>query len=470
MIAVILVFAFYKNIDLAFNPHIAPRKVTKIPIEGTWAVDKYVFIGNSQLSEEEAKKKIGKKAIFNPEEVYFNNSICRNPSFKVKVVESDDYFWNNFKIKPDLLGIKEAKVKVVTVSSNNNFFYDYIQINDNLILQGSDGMMLFFTKEGSQLNNSGLNHVDEKNSRVIISKAQKEIISKSGLLLGLKYKNDSTEGCSYRTIWIRSAYGKVSPILETKDIILPRKSGFWKIGVEKKSEQGINRDVLWGIPVDNSPTNSISKVKVRDIPKTSNEILFVGNEYISLDNEEMYIQNGEKRVKKNYFSVIPIDNINGSKVDFSKAFSEDAGDMLKKSADMYLKKLNSNMNDVDRKELETNWSVSRRSGRWILRGRLPYGDFDIIYATPKILTTYDDLYPSFNIIKDKVPEVVDVYTSPNKDFIVVLTQIKLKVFLLNNGTIGDLKMEIDLNENENVIMSQWATGSYVDEWGKIFTK
>ncbi len=468
LLFIIVLFSIYKNLDLSLNPQIEARKIENVPLQGTWIANKYVFLGNAELSDKDAKNLLGKKAEFNSMEVHFDNEVCKNPDFKVKMVDSKDYFWNNFSVKPSNLGINEEKIKIITVTSGENFFDEYIQINNNYIMKNHDGIMMFFKKYGVNINDSSF---DEKliksNNKIERSKLQKEITSKSGMLLGLKSKDNKNGGYTYRTLWISSNYNKLDPSMEMENLFVPRKNGFWKIGVDKINSNGVKRDSLWGIPLNKN--NLKDKITTKDSSELliNNSIMFVGNEYISLDNEDLY-KNDEKN-KFNYFSVLPIDNISGDKIKFSKILGNNNEDILTKSASLHLKRLNSNQN-IDKEELETNWTIIRRNGRWVLRGKIDSNSFDILFDTPKVLTTYDDLYVAFHTIKNKIPDLVDAYTSPNKDFIVALTKTNLLVLPINNKVIGDVKLNIELKQEEIPVMVQWATGSYVDEWKKLFYK
>ena len=37
-----------------------------------------------------------------------------------------------------------------------------------------------------------------------------------------------------------------------------------------------------------------------------------------------------------------------------------------------------------------------------------------------------------------------------------------------NNSIGKVEKSININENEQSVMAQWAVGPYVDKWDKIF--
>lgn len=439
---VALIFIFHKYINMSFSTQVLPVAIKSFPIEGRWVVTRCVLTDSSAASESNTKEFWNKEAIFSGEEVYFNNESCKNPNFKIKIVDTKSYFWDSFKVRPADLGISEKKVKVVTISSGNTFFDEYIQTNDNQIIKNSNGMLLFFTRQGTEVSELPGAH-EPKSSKVLMTKFQKDIVSKSGLLLGIKHKEEN--GYSYKTLWISSKYKNLDEIKEVKNLLVPRKNGFWEIGMDK--------NILWG----KSLNSSNSKYKSRTL--VNSEITFVGNEYISLDNKDSGLE------------VVAIDNLNGDNIAFSKAFGSDAGEALKKSAELFLKRLNKgNFNQTDMNYIEKNWAVIRRSGRWILRGRAESGDFDIAYATPSILTTYDDLYIPFNSIKKVVPDAVDAYASPNRDILVVVTNTNIKVFSINNKDIGKIKADIKLKDNESVVMGQWATGEYVEEWGKVVSK
>lgn len=462
VLAAVLVIVVYKNINISLNYPIVSRKTINLPIEGTWTVSKYVFTGDSTISDKEAEGMMNKKSSFNGKEVKLNGQVYSRPSFKVKVVDSEAYFKSNIKISQEYLGIHQKQVKVITVFSNNNLLDDFVQINSRLIMRYNDGIVFFLTKDGTSDDKVVLNNINRINYRADVPKKQKDVMSRSGLLLGLRSKDSYNGGYDYRTLWISSSYGKVMPIMERKNLFVPRKNGFWEIGVNKKYGQYGERDVVWGAPIIKSKPGSYkNKPVIRYMGNVNSQIMFLGTDFISLDNKEPKVK---------YFSVLPLDNLNGKGLAFSKVVKGDSNDMVKQSAEIYLGKINKPKDSVNFDNLSTNWAIQRRSGRWILRGRIRYGDFDIIYPiSNKLLTSYDDLYPSFNLIKKKVPEAKDAYTSPNRDFIVILTKSELRVYNLNDrGEIGELKSTFELKDSEKSIMSQWAVGKYIDEWNKLF--
>ena len=340
--------------------------------------------------------------------------------------------------------------------------------------------MLYFHKAKDSSDIHLYNKDKANNTKVLISKAEKEIRAKSGLLLGLRYENPKVEAGQskylYKTLWISSVNDKILPIVETKDLLLPRQDGFWKVGISKKIENGDAKDVLWSYPINSiNPTKPIN-TKSKQIKYTKTEgsmaIKFVGSNYISIDTvKDVNNNDSEKKYSDNQLKILPMDNLMGQSIKLTSLLGRE---MEKSTLPGTLLNIPENIQDEKLKKVDTNWGVIRRSGRWILRGRMEtkmnskhsFIDFDIPYATPKALTTYDDLFPSFNVIKAKVPSAVDAYSSPNRDFVVVITTTKLMVFTIEGYNLGENSLTLKFKAGEIPVMSHWATGNYVDDWQK----
>lgn len=453
---------FYKNMNLYFNVKITPAKITKAPIQGKWQVDGYVKIADSDLSSDDIKKMIGTKAIFSLDSVSFNKEMCKRPNFKVKVVEANEYFTNDLKVKPSKLGVSQDKVNIITISSNNIFFDEYIQINDNCILKVYDGVVLFLRKEGKVSGSKINDGMSEKNDNI----SKDNAVLKNGLLLGLRDKSEN--GYKYRTLFISDNEEGFS-IKEMDNLLVPRKNGFLMLEVNNITDNGIKRDAIFAGPY-NKDMNNIVKFSQNPISSNINyTILFVGNEYMSLENQELKLNSEGQYGINTYLSVVPLDNIYGDGIAFSKIIRNNSNDILQDNAEKFLKRAGKDEGKIDKSVLETNWGIIRESGKWTLRGKVSNEYFDVGISTPRILTSYDQLSIPFKTIRNKFPDAVDAYTSPNRRFLVVLTKTNLMVMPIeNSNSIGKVKININLNGDEASVMSQWAMGSYVDEWAKMF--
>ncbi|MDD3910444.1 MAG: hypothetical protein PHN86_10915, partial [Proteiniphilum sp.] len=67
------------------------------------------------------------------------------------------------------------------------------------------------------------------------------------------------------------------------------------------------------------------------------------------------------------------------------------------------------------------------------------------------------------------PNALDAFASPNKDIVVVKTKSKLYIFSINGEQLNSIPLgEIALDEGTTIIMAEWATGFYVDDWETNF--
>src|SRR5699024_8214926 len=88
---------------------------------------------------------------------------------------------------------------------------------------------------------------------------------------------------------------------------------------------------------------------------------------------------------------------------------------------------------------------------------------------PTKLVSYDELSISWNIIKDQIPTAIDAYTSPNSDIIIVLDRENIYVYSIDENRLSERPIyKIPLYEDEQVVMAEWAIGTYVDIWEKHF--
>lgn len=459
----ITAFLLYKNMSLYFNVKVLPAKTSRVPLYGEWTVSKFMKAGQTDLTDEKIKSLIGKKATFSKFEAKLNNDSCKRPNYKIKVVDAEKYFLSNFKIKASELGISEKQVKVITISSRNSFYDEYIQISDNYILKNYEGVF-FFLKRNVAVKNKP-KEVRENGDRG--EEEKKKNTTKNGVLIGLRCSTDS--GYEYKTIWIHNTGGDQFDIKEMNNLIVPRKNGFMVVGVDKVNKDGSYiKHQIWTGTLNSAANSVVKNTHVNEKSNTDYKINFVGNEYISLENTVLETNDKGKNMSKTYLSVLPLDNIYGSSIAFSKIIGNSNDDLLSKNAEEYLGKIGKPDYKFNKDELETNWGIVRDNGKWVLRGMVANENFNVNIDPPKMLTTYDQLIIPFKTIQNKFPDVLDAYTSLNNNFMVVITENDLKIVSISNNSIGKVEKTISINEDAQGVMSQWAVGANVDKWDKVF--
>jgi hypothetical protein len=98
-------------------------------------------------------------------------------------------------------------------------------------------------------------------------------------------------------------------------------------------------------------------------------------------------------------------------------------------------------------------------------------DFNLNLIPPSDMVAYDALQVPWTAVKDKLPDAVDIYTSPNKDIAVILTRNKILVYDIVNKTLSDAPLAgYKLEDGSSVIMAEWGIGEYAPIWEKSFTK
>ena len=214
-------------------------------------------------------------------------------------------------------------------------------------------------------------------------------------------------------------------------------------------------------------------------------INFVGNDYICYDRDIESTSKGDNALNASHsLEVVPLDTVyTRSEVPMvaSRVLGEKGIEGLNSGAKSYLRTVSQQQKSLLKDTpLPTGFGIFRRNGKWLLRGRLnysipsvknEYADFNVPMVAPENLVNYDSLFPSWEVIKQKVPSAVDGFTSPNKDIVVVLTKSKLLVYAIKDNVLGNLSLkELELKNSEVAVMSQWATDNYVKIWSEDVRK
>jgi hypothetical protein len=461
-----------------------------IPIEGKWKITKSIIPSSVNKSKLEVDKLIGKTAEFSSSIAVVGDEICKNPRYKVKVVNSNSYFVYEYKLRSSDIGIKSDKVQILSVFNDNNLFYSFVKDKDNQIMLYLDGIFYCLSKISD---NGDYVEDDGTNSNINNKLTNDSKVLRTGILLGLRYTKDSKyniPGASekeqveteYRTLWISSNNKSLNDVYETNDLFVPRKNGFWKIGVKREVTDQYVQDNLFAYPIETQP---LTKPLPWDNGKgfLSKTILFVGNDYVSTEwNGSGYIQSTDKSWRTDALKVLPIDNLNVTDgVKLTDLIGPSGKDILKESSEnIYNSQSDQVKSSIEKTAREDSFAMVRRNGHWILRGRLnssnssqnnPYIDFNITTSPTSKFVTYDDLQLPWSSVKKAIPDAVDAYTSPNKDIALIIAKDTLYIYTLTNNELSKTPAEkYKLNSGESVVMAEWVLGSYVDKWQKSFER
>jgi len=493
LIIILINLTACNNVDISTTTRVTPP-IVSIPVDGIWRVESYAYSAMSKMLEEEAKKWIGKKASFEEQKVVLPDDKCEKPKYKIKSVNTKTYLYNNYKSFMENLHINQSEIKIITITSNQNYFRDIIKINDSKIIIIKDGVFFFLSKESSEKKLS----LDDIRNEKQLPYSKLEPYTKrnqSGLLLGLKYyktvdyklpysnENKQTLEPVYRTLWI-SNDGSIQKVSEIPFLFVPRRTGFWKLQVKREINNSNGRDFLLAAPLGKQSKRQIIKYENTDLHDLKS-INFVGNDYVCYERNIKSVSSVDKQSTESHsLEVVPLDTIyTGSEVPISasKVLGEKGIEVLNSGAKSYLGAISQNDKDLLKETPSpTNFGLFRENGKWLLRGRLDYlrpslkneyVDFNLPNSAPDNLVNYDSLFPSWEVIKQKVPNAIDGYTSPNKDIVVVLTSSKLLIYAIKDNVLGGSPLkDVQLKSSEVAIMAQWATDNYVGIWSEEVKK
>jgi hypothetical protein len=463
---------------------IAPVNIVS-PLEGKWVVTADLRVDATHTSNKVWK---GKMAQFTQDAASLGDYVWHTPTFKIKKVNSQAYLLAKYVSMPVDLVFNSSEVEVVTVSTADNFLGEFMKIDDRHAVAFVQNNALYLEKV--------LDTVDPSlNTKVSVpgktTPVKTEVGGVSGVLLGLKTpgKSDgkSDSSYSYRTLWIATDNGQLHPVLEGKDIFIPRQSGFWQLKVRRAQDGNKVEDVIFAYDISTKDPE-MQPLKLNAARWLNKEgtlarsIDYISNDYVTVENNGSGTLIAEGSAWNDQrLQVLPLDNIAGLEgIKISELVGDNSSLVFKSARDQVQQAIvNGDSKEIGTGDAEQNFGLVRKNAHWFFQGRINYSsadkpgyvDFNVNIVPPTKLVSYDTLYLSWQNIKDRVPEAVDAYTSPNGDVAIVVAKGQLYVYTLKGGKLdGEPLTKLKLNEGETVVMSDWATtGLYVDNWEKSFS-
>ncbi len=445
---------------------IVPPTYEICPLEGKWSVAEGTV--PAAYSGEPGQKTGSIYYQFSRDVAILGSNVWNQPTYKIKKVNAKDYLMTRYtELDNDPMELNKM-VEVITVFADTNYLCEFMKTDDTAAIAFVQNKVLQLHKVAAQaddprkITNARIDDIDQYNQT-----------GASGVFIGLRIS--SNQDYIYKTIWIAADNKKIRPLLSSNDIYFPRHSGFWELRVQnaqdRRDEDGVALYAHNVAVIDSNPSRG--KVPVAtELPAAESIVIdYIGNDYVAVEKKTGGLVRRQ---------VLPVDNLSspiGIKVAdlLGPAGLKSYQGGREQAVEMLASQENNFINvDVN----EDNFGLTRRNGHWQLQGRVNYYDssapaivdYNINFLPPASLVFYDTLYPSWQSIKDRVPNVLDAVTSPQKDIAVVKTKSKLYVFAINGGQLNSVPLgEIPLQEDTTIIMAEWATAFYVDDWEKNFS-
>ena len=103
------------------------------PITGKWEVAELVYNLGS-VNNQETDSRVGDIGLFHKDGVVLGQDYTSTPSFKIKKVRTRDYLISKFKLNPASLGIEEDYIKVITIINEDQYFAEFIEVDEDTLL------------------------------------------------------------------------------------------------------------------------------------------------------------------------------------------------------------------------------------------------------------------------------------------------------------------------------------------------
>ena len=463
---------------------ITPPESDKIKILGEWeVVSKLHDSDENNSSSISGAFHLGKGDIVNisKDGVVANDISIVNPSFKLKRMERDVFFKeiDNISIKDEIKDtIKSEYIDVNSIYDSNKTYLSIISINDseayllvsdNLIKlkKVSDVVPKQAVKESE---NAGIANKTKSENSISPEYYQKDV----GILLGLKepahIEDDNLEEASYKTLWISVINNELQPVMVLNNsLLLPRINGFSNISLSSSLDDGKIENKLKVTSKKKDPNDKKEIKGEKNTAGIYEEITFVGNDYIGL---EYYSGSDDFRGTFNEYSIIPIDTMDTHKsMDIVNLFGKEQEGNYNKSENNAIQKYDLDGREYYSKNKYSNITLQRKNGNWHLEGILNEKNsldypktFDININPVPILINYDTLAVPWSQVLSLGRDVRDVVTAPNGKIAITLAKDKLSIYKVIDGRIGERLGEININNDEKIVMAEWAVGDYVKYW------
>lgn len=136
---------------------INPSLLYALPLEGTWKIVSYQFVGYPEMSEQAAKDWIGtlftftdnRQAILRGDQ---DEQRCLQFNYQITEENSEAYFLVGYKVKPQRLGVTQQTIDIINVSCQQSDswlekFPVFIKNTPQQMITDQEGVLFFLVKQ-----------------------------------------------------------------------------------------------------------------------------------------------------------------------------------------------------------------------------------------------------------------------------------------------------------------------------------
>ena len=441
---------------------------------GTWKIDSVEQLGEKD-DEEYNNYLIGGEIKLSSNKINIADNYEANIHYKLKVVQGDYILSYESSLTMNTFMNGRETVDLISIIDQNQIIGEFFLNSDTEMIFLYKSILLKLSKVNESAN------FDDIESKASIGSEtdEEEFEVKEGVMLGIKtpskkiadgvYSNDE-----YRTLWISHDNWEIGSIYEKPSIIFPRINGIWKLEVNQKSMNGFEYDEFQVRKYNEKIENHAIENIILDKSEYKT-IKFVGNDYIAIGKYEGDSFEGNYPI----YQIIPINNINikdGLQVDEIFIGSE---------KEKYLEEFQNEINSLSKEQIDklnlsfidyNNLAIERSVGRWRFVANLLPKDmneagesFNLSILPDSRFINYNSLYISWKALKQQLGFFKDAFISPLCKIALVQFDSYIAVYKIENGSlITEPLVTVPIGEDDEIIMAEWCSGSYVEQWEKAF--
>lgn len=300
----------------------------------------------------------------------------------------------------------------------------------------------------------------------------------AGVLLGL-----GTSGQGIHTLWITDIGGNPTLVSDFRDLLVPRKTGFWKVGIAHPCSADNFSGEIRAMPIGASAPSVDCKTR-DESAEVLPSLTFVSPNYLSAAISENSIANHTPTGFSLIFS--SLDHLSSpqgkEQVPFIAIFGSNATKAFEdamKAAEAQYKSTGHNCNTAASLDTST-WGIRHFQDHWIVVGWSPTSDkcglgldYDIPVQVPESVATSWKAPIPWGELAQQIPGTRSVVVSPTGKLVLVLTSSKITAVPIEDGKLGPALDVATLRDPEScsragqceeVVMAEWATGKSETRW------
>ena len=288
-----------------------------------------------------------------------------------------------------------------------------------------------------------------------------------------------------QTQWYIMDGDSSSHVLTLPQIIVPRDSGFWKVGLKRSLYNNVIEDFVWSVPADEiAEIPGIDQRHGEECDELVNarRITFVGNDVMSV----RYWGNGKCEWNVNYANYAgdywqSLDMKAGEeRGNFRSFFNDEVRQSIAAQARSFWENIDNTYNERDmvRPESESEGIFLGKKG-WEFRGRLAANgwvnrgsEMSFPLELDVEIRGAEQFRVDWNAVEARHSNARQAFSSPHGDLIVVITKGRgygsgvdsLYVYRQEAGVLTEKPMGRHAFFDKSIVMIQWAYGSHVERW------